>query len=200
MLGYEKPDPCPWGDPNGKPDLEKAKSLLEESKYDGETITVYGNNEDPTKKVTEAYSQMLTEIGFKAEPKIIDGGVYFATVGNEKTKPLTGFTNWFADFPSPANFMFLVDGKSIQPTNNQNYGNVDVPELTDKISELERNPDPGSVADEWADTDKTVIEGAHGAPYGQRKLTTFVSERVDFEKCAVFHPLYQNDYSTLCTK
>ena len=198
--GYEKIDPCPWGDPKGKPDLEKAKSLLEESKYDGEPITVWGNNEDPTKKVTEAYAQMLNEIGFKAEPKIIDGGVYFATMGNEKTKAQTGFDNWFADFPSPANYMFLVNGKSIQPTNSQNHGNVDVPELTDKISELEQNPDPSSVADEWAGTDRTVIEGAHVAAYGQRKLTTFVSERVDFENCALFHPLYQNDYSSLCAK
>jgi len=198
--GYEKIDPCPWGDPNGKPDIAKAKQLLEESDYDGEKITVWGNNEDPTKKITEAYAQMLNEIGFNAEPKIIDGGVYFATMGNEKTKAQTGFDNWFADFPSPANYMFLVNGKSIQPTNSQNHGNVDVPELTAKITELEQNPDPGSVADEWAAADRMVIEGAHGAPYGQRKLTFFASERVDFENCAKVHPLYQNDYGTLCLK
>ena len=198
--GYAKVDPCPWGDPNGKPDLEKAKALLEESDYNGETITVWGNSEDPTQKVTEAYAEMLKEIGFKAEPKIIDGGVYFATVGNEKTKAQTGFDNWFADFPSPANYMFLVNGKSIQPTNSQNHGNVDDPELTSKISELEQNPDPSSVADEWAAADKTVIDGAHGAPYGQRKLTAFTSERVDFENCALVHPLYQVDYGSLCRK
>lgn len=198
--GYEKVDPCPWGDPNGKPDLDKAKRLLEESKYDGEKVTVWGNSDDPTKKVTEAYTQMLNEIGFKAEPKIIDGGIYAPTIGNAKTKAQTGADNWFADFPSPANYMFLVNGKSIQPTNNPNHGNVDVPELTDKVTELERNPDPGSVADEWAEADRMVIEGAHNVFYGQRKITAFVSERVDFENCATFHPLYQNDYSALCSK
>ena len=67
-------------------------------------------------------------MGFDATPKIIDGGVYFQTIGNAKTKAQTGFANWFQDFPHPQNFMFLVDGKSIQPTNNQNYGNVDDPE------------------------------------------------------------------------
>ena len=56
------------------------------------------------------------------------------------------------------------------------------------------------MADEWAAADRTVIEGAHGAPYGQRKLTTFASERVDFENCALVHPLYQNDYRSLCLK
>ena len=198
--GYEEIDPCPWGDPKGKPDLARAKQLLEESGYDGEKITVWGNNEDPTPKVTEAYAQMLNEIGFEAEPKIVDAGVYFQTIGNAKTKAQTGFANWFADFPSPANYMFLVNGKSIQPTNNENYGNVDVPELTNLISKLEREPDPGAVADQWAQSDRMVVEGAHNAPYGHRKLTTFTSERVDFDNCVIFHALYQTDYGSLCLK
>ena len=198
--GYEKIDPCPWGDPTQPPDLEKARQLVEESNYDGETLTVWGNNEDPTRKVTEAYAQMLNDIGFKAEPKIIDGGVYFQTIGNEKTAATTGFLNWFADFPSPANYMFLVNGNAIQPTNNENIGNVDVPELTEGIERLEKEEDVESHADEWAELDRLVVEGAHGAPYGVRKLTFFASERVDFENCALVHPLYQNDYGTLCLK
>ncbi len=198
--GYQRIDPCPWGNPKGKPDLEKARSLLQASSYNGETVRVWGNNEDPTEKITVAYADMLNEIGFKAKPAIVDGSVYFATIGDEKTRAQTGVDNWFADFPSPANYMVVVNGQSIQPTNNQNRGNVDAPELTAKISELQRTPDQGSVADDWAEADRMVIEGAHNVPYGQRKLTTFVSERVDFEKCALFHPLYRNDYSALCAK
>ncbi len=198
--GYQRIDPCPWGNPKGKPDLKKARSLLRASSYSGETVRVWGNNEDPTEKITVAYADMLNEIGFKAKPAIVDGSVYLATIGDEKTQAQTGVDNWFADFPSPANYMVVVNGQSIQPTNNQNRGNVDARELTAKIGELQRTPDQGSVADDWAEADRMVIEGAHNAPYGQRKLTTFVSERVDFEKCALFHPLYRNDYSALCTK
>jgi peptide/nickel transport system substrate-binding protein len=198
--GYRRIDPCPWGDPRKAPDLAKARRALRESSYDGRKVTVWGNNEDPAQKVTEAYAQMLNEIGFKAEPRIIDGGVYEATVGNEKTRAQTGFANWFADFPSPANYMFLVNGKSIQPTNNRNWGNVDVPELTRRITKLEATPNPSDVAEEWAEADRMVVEGAHGVPYGQRKITTFVSERVDFANCALFHSLYQTDYSSLCSK
>ena len=124
----------------------------------------------------------------------------FKHIGAQLFEVFVEIDNWFADFPSPANYMFLVNGKSIQPTNSQNHGNVDDPELTAKISELEQNPDPSSVADEWAAADRTVIEGAHGAPYGQRKLTVFTSERVDFENCAVIHSLYQTDYGSLCLK
>ena len=80
---------------------------------------------------------MLNQIGLDADAEILDGGVYFQTIGNDKTEAQTGFTNWFADFPHPLNFYFLVDGDSIQPTNNQNYGNVDDPKINDEIDRLE---------------------------------------------------------------
>ena len=132
---------CPWGNPNEPPDLEKARALIKEAGVDGMDVTVYGNNDDPTDKVTEAYADMLNKMGFNAKPKILDGGVYFQTIGNQKTKAQTGFANWFQDFPHPKNFMFLVDGASIQPTNNQNFGNVDDPEITKGIADLNKEPD-----------------------------------------------------------
>ena len=104
-------------------------------------VTVYGNNDEPTDKVTEAYADQLNKMGLKAKPKILDGGVYFQTIGSAKESPQTGFANWLQDFPHPKNFFFLVDGKSIQPTNNQNFGNVDDPEITKGIAELNKEPE-----------------------------------------------------------
>jgi len=164
-------------------------------------VTVYGNNDDPTDKVTEAYADMLNKMGFNAKPKILDGGVYFQTVGNQKTKAQTGFTNWFQDFPHPKNFMFLVDGKSIQETNNQNYGNVDDPEITKGIAELNTEPEITSeVADKWKDLNKKLVERAWTVPYGHRKLATFFSERMDFDNCSRFSPVWNNDYTSWCLK
>jgi len=40
----------------------------------------------------------------------------------------------------------------------------------------------------------------HIAPYGHDLASTFMSERMDFEKCSRFHPLYLNDYSSFCLK
>ena len=191
---------CPWGNPNEPPDLEKARALIKEAGVDGMDVTVYGNNDDPTDKVTEAYADMLTKMGFNAEPKILDGGVYFQTIGNQKTKAQTGFANWFQDFPHPKNFMFLVDGKSIQPTNNQNFGNVDDPEVTKGIADLNQEPDLTKAEEDWVDLNKKLVERAWIAPYGHRKLSTFFSERMDFENCRRFHPVYFNDYSSWCLK
>ena len=130
LPGYDEAldvEDCPWGNPNEPPDLEKARQMIKDAGVDGMEVTVYGNNDDPTDKVTAAYADMLNKMGFNATPKIVDGGVYFQTIGSAKTKAQTGFLNWFQDFPHPKNFFFLVDGKSIQPTNSQNPGNVDDP-------------------------------------------------------------------------
>jgi hypothetical protein len=95
----------------------------------------------------------------------------------------------------------LVDGKSIQPTNNQNFGNVDVPEINKGIEELNLEPQiTDEVADRWGELNRTLVEGAHIVPWGHERLSTFMSERMDFENCSSFHPVYFNDYSSWCLK
>jgi peptide/nickel transport system substrate-binding protein len=192
---------CPYGNPNEPPDIERAQQLIQEAGADGEKVTVYSNNDDPSDKVGQAYTDMLNEIGLDAEVKILDGGVYFQTIGNEKTAPQTGFANWFADFPHPLNFYFLVDGDSIQPTNNQNFGNVDDKQINDEIDRLALETDTEAAAEDWAALDEYLISPPQSyiAPYGHRKLATFFSERMDFES-AVFHPVYFDDYSSWSLK
>jgi peptide/nickel transport system substrate-binding protein len=204
LPGYDEAldvEDCPSGNPNEPPDLEKARQMIKDAGVDGMEVTVYGNNDDPTDKVTEAYADMLNQMGFKATPKILDGGVYFQTIGSAKTKAQTGFLNWFQDFPHPKNFFFLVDGKSIQPTNSQNPGNVDDPDITKGIAELNLEPEiTDEVAGQWAELNKELVERDYIVPYGHRKLSTFFSERMDFENCSLFHPVYFNDYSSWCLK
>jgi peptide/nickel transport system substrate-binding protein len=201
LAGYKKIEPCPWGDPNGPGDVEKARNLIDQAGEKGTDVTVYTNNDENRPEIGQYYTDLLNKIGLKAKLKVIDGGVYFATVGNDKTKPQTGFANWFQDFPHPANFFFLIDGKTNQPTNNQNYGRVDDPELNRHIQTVQSGPgDDPEVQEASAEADKRAVEESLVAPYGSEKLATFLSERMDFENCSLFHPVYLNDYSSFCLK
>jgi peptide/nickel transport system substrate-binding protein len=121
-------------------------------------------------------------------------------MGNQETRAQTGFANWFQDFPHPANFMFLVSGRSIQPRSNQNLGNIDDPEITAEIERLRLEADLERVARARAVLDRKVVARAHVVSYGHRKRSTFLSERMDFDNCSLFHPLYGNDYSSFCLK
>lgn len=195
MQGYEKLDPCPYGDPNGEPDIAKAKQLIQQAGAEGAKVTVWGNDEPETREVTLALADQMKAIGLDAKPKIVEGSVYFQTIGNQKTQAQTGFANWFADFPHPANFMFLVDGKTIQQTNNQNFSNVNDPTINDTLAEINQNADLGAVASKYAELDKRVVDEAYIAPYGNRKLTLTTSDRLAFDEI-VWHPLFNADYST----
>jgi peptide/nickel transport system substrate-binding protein len=201
-VGYKKLDPCPYGDPEiGGGDLETAKQMIEDAGAAGAEVTVWGNDEDPTQKVTENLADQLTQMGFKAEPKVVAGTVWLQTIGNKKTpNNQAGFDNWFQDFPHPANWFFLVHGDTIQPTNNTNHSNTNVPEFNREIDALAREPDLAAVADRYAELDRKVVEHAGDIPYGYRKLVNFMSERMDFENCSTAHPVYSHDLTGFCLK
>jgi peptide/nickel transport system substrate-binding protein len=202
--GYEEAldvEDCPWGDPNEPPDLERARRLIASAGAEGAEVTVWGDNLDPNDKVATALAEMVNEMGLDAKPRILDSGVFLQTVGSAETEAQIGVTNWFQDFPHPKNYFFLVDGRSIQPTNNQNLGNVDDPEITAGIAELSAEPElTAEVAGEWGELNKQLVEDAWIVPYGHAKRATFVSERMDFENCTLFHPVYFNDYSSFCLR
>jgi peptide/nickel transport system substrate-binding protein len=202
--GYDEAldvEDCPWGNPNEPPDLERARQLIADAGAEGAEVTVWGDTFSPDDRVAEAYADMLNKMGLDAKPKIIDAAVFGQVVGNARTKAQTGVTNWFQDFPHPKDFMFLVDGNAIQPTNNQNVGNVDDPEITSGITELSREPElTDEVAKRWGELNRQLVEEAWVAPYGHTELSTFMSERMDFDNCSVFHPVNYADYSSFCLK
>jgi peptide/nickel transport system substrate-binding protein len=198
--GYEKIDPCPYGDPNGAPDITKAKQLVQQSGYKGITVTVWGNTKDPRPAIVDYYRDLLNQIGFKANTKILDPQVYFGTIGLKKTKAQTGFTDWFSDFPHPADFFEPNLSKAAlasEPTFNFEFASN--PKLDAGLAKL--NPqDPATVADQWAAIDKTLIDDADVAVYGNELSTSFYSERIDFQNCNGVSPVYKTDWSLLCLK
>jgi len=198
MPGYSEIDPCPFGAPDGPGDVPKAKGMIEQAGEDGTKVTVYTNNDENRPQIGQYYADLLNKIGLDAELETLDGGVYFQAVGNAKTKAATGFANWFQDFPHPANFMFLVDGKTIQPTNNQNFGNIDDPELNKLVDQMNAGAvDDPQVLEAAEQADQLLIDKSYVAPYGSEKRSIFLSERMDPE-CKSFHPVYNTDYSAFC--
>ena len=200
-VGYKKIDPCPYGDPNGPGDVAKAKQLVEESGTKGQTVTVWGNNKDPRPAMTEYLRDVMTEIGYKAKTKILDQQVYFGQIGDKKTKAQAGITNWYQDFPHPADFFEPnLSGAAAASNPSFNFQFKSDPKLDAALEKLNPEADASTVADEWAEVDKLVIDNALGAVYGNELSTSFFSERMDFENCSGVHPVYKNDWSLFCLK
>jgi peptide/nickel transport system substrate-binding protein len=192
---------CPYGAADGHGDIAKAQQLVQQSGTAGQSVTVWGEQRAPRTQYVEYYADLLNKIGYKATPKLISDTTYFPTIGNAKTAPQTGFADWIQDFPNPADFYLLLDAKSIQPVNNENFGNVNDPFIQQQLAKLENVPSTqlNSVADQWQALDEYVAKKAYVTVYGSEQVPKFMSDRIDFGS-AVVHPTYLNDWSTWSLK
>ncbi len=185
-------------------DVEKAKALIKEAGVEGDSVTVWGNPESPTKETVEYLADVLNEIGLDAEVKIIAASTYFATIGDRSTKAQTGWYNWFQDYPHPADYLdILQNPDNVKATGNTNViYNTDDKELARKINAAAAEPElTDEVKQQWAEIDREVQEKAYGAIYGTRKQSTFFSERMDFENCkGDDYAVGTHDWAQFCLK
>ena len=196
MPGYEEYKLYPG------PDMNKAKQLIAEANPADSDITVWTDDEPDRKRIGEYYHDLLTQLGFNATLKVIAGDVYWTTIGNQSTPDLdTGFADWFQDFPHPDDFFRpLLHGDSILPTNGNNFSRVNIPANNAKQDELlTKLIGDGGVEQQYADLDKAYMEQAVWAPYGNEQFTTFLSERMDFDK-SYHHLLFNQDYTSFAIK
>jgi peptide/nickel transport system substrate-binding protein len=189
--------PCPFGDPNAAPDVAKAKAMVQSAGLAGAPVTVWGETRSPRKEYVDYYTSVLNAIGFNATEKIIQDSTYFPTIGNAASNPQTGFADWNQDFPNPTDFYLLLDGKSIQPTNNENFSKVNDPHIQSELAKLNAVPATqlSSVASEWQALDEYVAKQAYVSVYGSLQQPKFLSTRINFG-AAIFHTLYFNDWSS----
>ena len=183
------------------PDMNKAKQLLAEANPADKDITVWTDDEPDRKRIGEYYHDLLNELGFNAQLKVISGDVYFTTIGNTSTPDLdTGFADWFQDFPHPDDFFRpLLNGENILPTNNNNFSQVSIAANDTKMDELRTGQLTDEARKQYAELDKSYMEQAVWAPYGNEQFSTFVSDRMNFDQ-VYYHLLFAHDYTSFALK
>jgi len=183
------------------PDMNKAKQLLAEANPTDKDITVWTDDEPDRKRIGEYYHDLLNELGFNAQLKVISGDVYFTTIGNTSTADLdTGFADWFQDFPHPDDFFRpLLNGENILPTNNNNFSQVSIAANDAKMDELRTGQLTDEARKQYAELDKSYMEQAVWAPYGNEQFSTFVSDRMNFDQ-VYYHLLFAHDYTSFALK
>jgi len=191
MPGYKKFELFPHN-------VKKAKELVAESGVKDKEITVWTDSESPNNDAGTYYQGVLEEIGFKVELKILNPDNYFTVIGNTSTPNLdTGFADWFEDFPHPNDFFdILLNGESIQSTNNQNFSQINVKPLNEKIDQLAEEQLGSQQETEYAELDEAFMKEATWVPYGTRTLSLFVSENINLET-AIWNPTFETELTSL---
>jgi peptide/nickel transport system substrate-binding protein len=189
---------CPYGVP-GTGNLAKAKALVKASGMEGQPVTVWSQNRSPRLQWMTYYTQFLNSIGFKATQKVIADATYFTTIGEEKSlHPQTGFADWNMDFPNPVDFYgVLLDGKSILPTDNENFGETNDPYVNNQVTKLAGVPTAQltSVASKWQALEEYVAKKAYVAVFGYQTFPEFASNRMNYSSL-IFQPEYGWDLTS----
>jgi peptide/nickel transport system substrate-binding protein len=190
---------CPYGiNPNGAPNVAKAKALIKQSGDAGAAVAVYSEERVPRTQYCQYWASVLNEIGLKATIKPIADALYFPTIGTLKLHPQTGFADWDEDFPNPGDFYLLLDKNSITPTNGLNYGAVNDPKIQNAITKLDAIPSSqlNQYASDWTALDEYTASKAYDIVFGYQTWPEFVSTRIDF-KALIVQPSYGWDWTSI---
>jgi peptide/nickel transport system substrate-binding protein len=200
--GHPTSGTCPYNNSSYTGNLAKAQSLVKASGMAGQPVTVWSETRTPRQQWMTYYTQFLNQIGFKATQKVIADANYFTTIGDLKLHPQTGFGDWNMDFPNPVDFYgVLLDGNSILPTNNENWGETNDPHVNSEVARLSAVPTAqlDSVAGDWQSLEKYVAQKALVAVFGYQTFPFFTSSRVNYTS-AIFQPEYGWDWTSLSLK
>jgi peptide/nickel transport system substrate-binding protein len=177
------------------PDVAKAKELM-----GGKTgkAVMYTCDQAPCPERAQLVQANLKAIGIDVEIKQFPRNVQFAKEGNQGEPFDIADEGWIADYPDPYDFINkLLDGRTIQKTNNVNFSYFNSPEYNQKMDEAQAQT--GEARDAaFAELDEDIARNA--APL----VSWSVANNIDFFSsrvgCQIFQPVYFMNLATLCIR
>jgi ABC-type transport system substrate-binding protein len=183
LLGYARYDLYPT--PNSQGDPARARQLLAEAGYpQGVTIGYAGADAGAGQRVNVALQASLARAGITLKIKQYPGFSLFTDslgLPAKRAEHAIGQANWCPDYPGDGTrswFVPLLDGRSIQPANNNNYGEYNNPRVNSMIDQALTEPDKTRRAQLWSQADRQVMQDAAWVPYIYDKTPYFWSARV----------------------
>jgi peptide/nickel transport system substrate-binding protein len=192
----------PFNSKSGKPQIDKAKDELKQCGHpDGFNTSIATTNTGKGPKTAEALQQALAQVGIKATIAPSDASAYYrTTIGSPSNVKAKGYglmvAGWGADFPTAYGFdQVLVDGRAIKPSGNNNYAELNDPEVNSLIDQAKAEPDVNKSAAIWTQIDKKVADQAVYLPFVYDKALNYRNPRVTNVYVNGYYGMY--DFSAL---
>lgn len=134
----------------------------------GATIKVVGSTGGPNGPYAEITNHALQSLGFHTNFNLVDQSVMYTKycgvpAAEIDVCPNVGWVRDFADAQTALDVPF--NGKSIVPTNNSNYGQVDDPTINKMMDQAELVNGTAARAQAWANVDKALVNIAAAVPF-----------------------------------
>ena len=145
------------------------KAGMASGKYEGDAqLLIVGDGAEPDKSVSQITEQQLNEMGFKTKLRLVERSTMFTKfcgVPKEKVNvcPSVG---WLQDFADPQTMIDpTFNGDNILQVGNNNWPQLNVPAVNEKINQSKLVVDPAERAKAWADANHAVVDQAPAIPY-----------------------------------
>ncbi|HSE46126.1 MAG TPA: ABC transporter substrate-binding protein, partial [Gemmatimonadales bacterium] len=159
--------------PNGDPELAAEymrKAGYESGKCEGSEceISMVGDNITPGKRTAEEFKGQLEDLGFKVNFRPVDHTIMYTRFCSvpEQQPEVCPNVGWIPDFRDP---QALLDvpfyGPTIDPENNSNWPQLNVPEVNQAIEEARLVEDTQERDEAWAEVNRLVSEQAAAVPW-----------------------------------
>jgi peptide/nickel transport system substrate-binding protein len=183
LAGYSAFDLYPSQDANGDPD--KARQLLAGAGYPkGVKLTYVGRSSPKWKALYEALRSSLARAGIRLQPTFYKGLEAYTRslqVRAKRNEHQLGAAQVCPDVPgngSRSIIGVLLDGRTITPTSNNNYGDYNNPRVNALIDQANAARDDRARGALWGQIDRLVMQDAAWAPLVYDREAFFWSSRV----------------------
>jgi peptide/nickel transport system substrate-binding protein len=183
LAGHSAFDLYPSQDGAGDPD--KARELLAKAGYpNGVKLTYVGQSSARWKALYEVLESSLGRAGIRLEPTFYDGLQAYTKslrLRSKRDEHHLGAARVCPDVPGNgcrSIIGVLLDGRTITPTSNNNFGNYNNPEVNALIDQAYATADERARTELWGLIDRKLMEDAAWAPLIYDREAFFWSSRV----------------------
>jgi len=151
-------------------------------KYTGsKTLEIVGGNESPDNEDAEIVNQTLKNLGFQTKLTLVEVSVMYEKYCGTPAEEIDVCPNvgWVADFGDPQAVLDVAfNGKNIVSTGNNNWGQVNDPEINKAMDAAELLVGTQARANAWAAIDRKLVAQAVAIPFDWDKQPNIESKDV----------------------
>ena len=164
-------------------DLDKAKSLVQQSGTAGLEVGIVVTDDEVNKAIGEYLQSLLTELGYKAVLKPLSANIQFTYIQNTNNKTQLALTSWYQDYPAASDFLnVLLSCASFHPGSDSS---INIAGFCDKDIDAKmldalttEQKDMNAANTKWGDVDRAIMAKSPVVPMITPKIIDFVSKRV----------------------